>query len=148
MTANIVATIDVSNPTAKTKTFVAANTTLQTSGGLDSFGNVIEAYNFLTTVIPANSVTGQAWYIVLSPPSLMNNSTYKTISISYNDAPQSLVSYNTETTILSTNIVYTGSNWFNTTYRVYTSSQNNGFTNGIQGVLDTTNNFFKGGTLN
>jgi hypothetical protein len=120
----------------------------QTSGGLDSFGNVIEAYNFLTTVIPANSVTGQAWYIVLSPPSLMNNSTYKTISISYNDAPQSLVSYNTETTILSTNIVYTGSNWFNTTYRVYTSSQNNGFTNGIQGVLDTTNNFFKGGTLN
>ena len=39
MTANIVATIDVSNPTAKTKTFVAANTTLQTSGGLDIFGN-------------------------------------------------------------------------------------------------------------
>jgi hypothetical protein len=120
----------------------------QTSGGLDSFGNLIEAYNFLTTVIPANSVTGQSWYIVLSPPSLMNNSTYKSISISYNDAPQSLVNYNTETTILSTNIVYTGSNWFNTTYRVYTSSQNNGFTNGIQGVLDTTNNFFKGGTLN
>ena len=120
----------------------------QTSGGLDSFGNVIEAYNFLTTEIPANTVTGQAWYIVLAPPSLMNNSTYKTISISYYDAPQSLVSYNTETTILSTNIVYTGSNWFNTTYRVYTSSQNNGFTNGIQGEVDTTNNFFKGGTLN
>jgi hypothetical protein len=39
MTANIVATIDVSNPTAKTKTFVAANTTLQTSGGLNIFGN-------------------------------------------------------------------------------------------------------------
>jgi hypothetical protein len=39
MTANIIATIDVSNPTPKTKTFVAGNTTIQTSGGLNLFGN-------------------------------------------------------------------------------------------------------------
>ena len=39
MTANIIATVDVSNPSPKTKTFVAANTTIQTSGGVDIFGN-------------------------------------------------------------------------------------------------------------
>jgi hypothetical protein len=120
----------------------------QTSGGVDFYGNVIDAYNFVTTEIPANTVTGQAWYIVLAPISLTNNLTYSTISISYNDTPQSLSGYNTETSVKNTNIVYTGSNWFNTTYRIYTSAQNNGFTNGVQGQIDTTNNFFKGGTLN
>jgi hypothetical protein len=120
----------------------------QTSGGVDFYGNVIDAYNFVTTEIPTNTVTGQAWYIVLAPISLTNNLTYSTISISYNDTPQSLSGYNTETSVKNTNIVYTGSNWFNTTYRIYTSAQNNGFTNGIQGQIDTTNNFFKGGTLN
>jgi hypothetical protein len=119
----------------------------QTSGGLDSFGNVIDAYNFVTTEIPANSVVGQAWYVVMAPPSLTNNKVYSSISISYNDLPQALINYNTESTIRTTNINYTGSNWFNTIYRLYSSSQNNGFTNGGQGVLDTTNNFFKGGTL-
>ena len=39
MTANIIATIDVSNPTQKTKTYVAGNTTIQTAGGLDLFSN-------------------------------------------------------------------------------------------------------------
>ena len=39
MTANIIATIDVSNPTKKTKTSVSANSTVQTSGGEDIFSN-------------------------------------------------------------------------------------------------------------
>ena len=39
MTANIIATIDVSNPTKKTKTSVSANSTVQTSGGEDVFSN-------------------------------------------------------------------------------------------------------------
>lgn len=39
MTANIVATIDSSNPSQKTKTYVAANATIQTTGGVDIFGN-------------------------------------------------------------------------------------------------------------
>ena len=39
MTANIIATIDVTNPTPKTKTYVAGNTTVQTSGGVDLFSN-------------------------------------------------------------------------------------------------------------
>ena len=39
MTANIIATIDVSTASKKQKTYVAANTTIQTSGGVDVFGN-------------------------------------------------------------------------------------------------------------
>lgn len=39
MVANIIATIDVSSISRKNKTFVAANTTIQTSGGVDVFSN-------------------------------------------------------------------------------------------------------------
>jgi len=39
MTANIIATIDVSNPTQKSKTFVLGSSSIQTSGGVDLFGN-------------------------------------------------------------------------------------------------------------
>lgn len=39
MTANIIATINSTNPNEKTKTYVTANTTIQTSGGVDVFSN-------------------------------------------------------------------------------------------------------------
>ena len=39
MAANIIATIDVTNPTAKTKQLVAANSIIQTSGGTSIFAN-------------------------------------------------------------------------------------------------------------
>jgi hypothetical protein len=39
MTANIIATIDVSTISKKQKTYVSANTTIQTSGGVNVFGN-------------------------------------------------------------------------------------------------------------
>jgi hypothetical protein len=39
MVANIVATIDATTPSYKSKTYVTGNTTIQTSGGIDVFGN-------------------------------------------------------------------------------------------------------------
>jgi hypothetical protein len=39
MTANVIATIDVTSPTAKSKSFVSANATIQTSGGTSIFAN-------------------------------------------------------------------------------------------------------------
>jgi hypothetical protein len=39
MVANIVSTIDVSSSTQKNKTYVAGNTIIQTTGGIDVFGN-------------------------------------------------------------------------------------------------------------
>jgi hypothetical protein len=39
MTANIIAVINVSNPTQKSKIYVSSNNTIQTTGGADVFGN-------------------------------------------------------------------------------------------------------------
>jgi hypothetical protein len=119
----------------------------QSGGGTDSYGNTIEAYKFLTTEIPANSTTGNVWYVVLAPLSMTNNQVYQTIGINYANAPTSLSNITTDSGIRGSNVVYTGSNWINTTYRVYTQSQNNGFNVGAAGVTDTTNNYFRGGTL-
>ena len=119
----------------------------QVSGGLDTYGNVIDAYTFITTEVPAGSVTGSIYYIVLAPLTQTNNQIYSQIAIDYNNSPQSMISYNTETSLRTTNINYMGPNWETLTYRVYTQSPNNGFTNGSPGVVDTTNNYFKGSTL-
>jgi len=62
MTANIIATIDVSNPTPKTKTFVAGNTTIQTSGGLNLFGN-----NAVTLYGPFGQTHVSAGHVVRVP---------------------------------------------------------------------------------
>lgn len=119
----------------------------QVSGGIDSYGNVIDAYTFITTEVPAGTVTGSIYYIVLAPLTQTNNQIYSQIAIDYNNSPQSMISYNTETSLRTTNINYMGPNWETVTYRVYTQSPNNGFTNGSPGVVDTTNNYFKGSTL-
>ena len=119
----------------------------QTSGGSDAYGNSIEAYKFLTTQIPAGSTTGNIYYVVLVPPVMTNNQLYSNIGINYNNAPASLVTTTTDSGLRSQNIVYTGTNWANATYRVYSQSQNNGFNVGAPGVTDTTNNYFRGGTL-
>jgi hypothetical protein len=62
MSANIIATIDVSNPTPKTKTFVAGNTTIQTSGGLNLFGN-----NAVTLYGPFGQTHVSAGHVVRVP---------------------------------------------------------------------------------
>jgi hypothetical protein len=92
------------NGTSNNTNGTLQSTIPQTSGGSDLYGNVIDAYNFVTTEIPSNTVTGQAWYVVLAPISLTNNTTYSSIGISYNDTPQSLIGYNTENSIKNTNI--------------------------------------------
>lgn len=135
------------NGTANNTNGTLQATIPQISGGLDSYGNVIDAFTFLTTEVPSNTVTGSIYYVVMAPLTMTNNQIYSQIAIDYNNSPQSMISYNTETSLRTTNIIYSGSNWVNTTYRVYTQSPNNGFTNGSPGVLDTTNNFFKGSTL-
>ena len=120
----------------------------QTSGGVDSYGNAIEAYKFLTTQVNANSTTGNVWYSVFAPPTKTNNKTYSSVGINYANAPATLVNTSTEPTVYVYNINYAGINWSPATYKVYTQSgSGNGFNNGSDGVTDTTNNYFRGGTL-
>jgi hypothetical protein len=121
----------------------------QTSGGLDSYGNSIEAYKFITTQVAANSTTGNVWYSVFAPTVQTNNQTYNTVGFNYSDSPNTLTYASTEPVAYSQLITYTGSEWTNTNYRVYTQGgSGNGFNNGSNGVTDTTNNYFKGGALN
>jgi hypothetical protein len=88
------------------------------------------------------------WYSVFVPPSLTNSQVYQTIGINANNQPTSLTNTSTESTIYVINVSYTGSNWPQGTYKVYTqSAQGNGFDIGAQGVTDSTNNYFRGGTL-
>ena len=126
---------------------VIKQTIPQAGGGTDSYGNTIEAYKFLTTQINANTTTGNIYYVVLAPISMTNNQVYSNIGINYNNAPASLVTTTTDSGVRAQDINYSGSNWINSTYRVYTQSPNNGFNVGVFGVLDTTNNYFRGGTL-
>ena len=117
----------------------------QTSGGVDSFGNAIEAYKFLTTEVPLNTVRGNIWYAVLAPLSMTNNQTYDKVGISYVGNTAAVPLTNTDLDTRAQNIVYSGLNFVNTTYRIYTNSSN--WNVGAPGVFDTTNNYFRGGTL-
>jgi hypothetical protein len=117
----------------------------QTSGGSDAYGNSIEAYKFLTTEVPSNTVRGSIYYIVLAPISMTNNQVYTQIGINYANNPLSLTNTNSNSGTRVVDIAYTGTNWVNTTYRVYTNSS--GYKVGAPGVFDTTNNYFRGSTL-
>jgi hypothetical protein len=119
----------------------------QSTGGVDVYGNSIESYKFLTTQIAANTTTGNIYYVVLAPITMTNNQVYSNIGISYTNTPTVLIATTTDTNLRNTNIGYSGINWGNTNYRVYSQSQNNGFNTGTAGVTDTTNNYFRGGTL-
>ena len=119
----------------------------QTSGGNDSFGNPIEAYKFLTTEVTGGTITGNIQYVILAPRSLTNNQIYSSVGINYNNSSATLTYTLTDNVLDSVNIVYTGANWANSTYRVYSQSPSNGFDNGNIGITDATNNYFRGGTL-
>ena len=120
----------------------------QTSGGVDSFGNAIEAYKFLTTQVNAGNI-GDIWYSIFAPVSQTNNQTYNTIGFNYAGSPSTLTYTSTDPATYSGNIVYTGPNWTLSTYKAYSqSAQGGGMNQGSFGVTDSTNNYFKGGTLN
>lgn len=121
----------------------------QSSGGVDAYGNNIEAYKFLTTQVDANSTRGDVWYSVFVPPSKTNNKTYQSVGVNYANAPTTLTNVSTEPTVYVYNVAYSGGNYVTASYKVYTQSgANNGFNNGSAGVFDPTNNYFRGGTLN
>lgn len=119
----------------------------QTSGGIDSYGNSIEAYRFITAQVTGGTTTGNIQYVVLVPLSLTNNQIYSSIGINFNNSPTSLIYTLTDYDLNSVNVTYTGSKWGNSVYRVYSQSPSNGFDFGTENVTDTINNFFRGGNL-
>jgi hypothetical protein len=114
----------------------------QQSGGVDSFGNQIVRYNFLTTEIPQGTVPVNAWYTWIIPVSLTNNQTQTAIDVNVDGDPNSLVTILTENTINSYTFNYTGNTIPPGTYKVYTT-----FPSRIFALNNNQSIYFRGNTV-
>jgi hypothetical protein len=92
----------------------------QTSGGDDSFGEPIVAYNFVTTEVPTEIASNQSWYTWFIPTSLTNNEFQTQINLSY-DLPDNYGPIIMNSTIYDTTYVSAGGILPPATYRVYTT---------------------------
>jgi hypothetical protein len=111
----------------------------QQSGGVDSFGNPIAAYNFFTTEIPANTVKTAAWYTWIIPNIAINDEIQTEIYINSMGNPTQQESVGTEPTIYSYVVNYTGTTIPAGIYRVYTT-----FPNQIFRLNNNNNIYFRG----
>jgi hypothetical protein len=115
--------------------------TFNPSDPVDSFLNIKGYYNFVTTMISANTIPVQSWYTWIIPTSLTNNQIQTEIDLSL-DGPNTFTTILTEPTIYSNTFNYTGNTIPKTTYRVYTSYPSSNF------LLNNHDNiYFKGGTV-
>jgi hypothetical protein len=121
---------------------ILQQTVPQTTGGVDSYGNPIVAYNFTTTEVSAGTVNGLAWYTWIIPNILTNNLKQYEIDYNPNGNPNLLTAVRTESTIYTYTFNYTGSTIPNTTYRVYTT-----YPNGIFELNNNQNIYFRGNSL-
>lgn len=114
----------------------------QSTGGVDSFGNPIVAYNFKTTIVSANTVSsGKAWFTWIIPTG-QTNGLYQT-KIDYGtSSPTILTTVLTEPTIYSYYFTYTGNTIPKTTYRVYTTYPSTNFE-----LLNGSAIYFRGNTV-
>jgi hypothetical protein len=117
-------------------------TTIPTfGGGVDSFGNPIVAYNFITTQIPENTIGTQAWYTWIIPINLTNYQIQSQIDVSI-DNPNVLTSTYMESTIYNKVLLFTGNTIGYGYYRVYTTFPSSNFQ-----LNNTSNIYFRGSTL-
>lgn len=111
----------------------------QTSGGLDSFGNPITAYNFTTHRVPANTINDTSWFTWIIPVIGINNLKQTEIGFNYGNVPTSLTTAAMNSTIYELTVNYTGSTIPSGVYRVYTTKPSTIFrTNNINNI------YFKG----
>jgi hypothetical protein len=110
-----------------------------TTGGLDPFGNFIEAFNFLTTEIPEDSIGTLAWYTWIIPITSTNNEFQVEIGFNEDGDPNDLIGIGTENTIYDYTFNYSGTTIPSGTYRVYTT-----FPNQIFRVNNNESIYFKG----
>jgi hypothetical protein len=117
----------------------------QVSGGVDSYGNPKTAYNFTTVKIPKGTVNELSWVLVLVPVSAMNNDTRRQNSIGYyaSNGVRITSSANNTQTVINTNkslsshlINYTGNIIPQGLYRVYSTYNNMGMRIGFNSSND------------
>jgi hypothetical protein len=113
-----------------------------TTGGFDSFGNPIVAYNFLTTEVPQNTIRSAAWYTWIIPVTSTNNEIQVEIGFNLDGDPNDLTPIGTNSTIYSYTFTYSGSTIPAGIYRVYTT-----FPNQIFRVSNFYSIYFKGNDI-
>ena len=137
--ADMNAYVNFSGWTSGTFPEVLSSDVPQTTGGVDSFGNAIVAYNFKTIEVPISASTAsQAWHTWIIPTSLTNDQTQLTIGYS-TSAPSPLTIVSMEPTIYTNTFTYTGNVIPQTEYKVYTTYPGTNFRLTNTGVI-----YFKG----
>lgn len=121
----------------------------QTSGGLDSYGNPITAYNFKTAKISKNTVNDQfSWVVVLIPVDAMNNDTKRQRRIQIVSklgvSTTSSTIYTTDNVLSGTVINYQGNRIPAGQYRVYSTYPSTG----MRLNLNSTNDVYIRGFSN
>ena len=109
------------------------------SGGFDSFGNSIVAFNFTTTEVPENTVPVDAWYTWIIPVAATNFERQTIIDLNDNGNPNLLNVVHTEDTINYYTFTYTGTTLPTATYRVYTT-----YPSPIFKILNNKTIYFRG----
>ena len=122
---------------------IITGTISTTSGGLDAFGNTINAYLFQTTEVVAGTA-GNAWYTWIISTGATNSQKVSQISTNILGDPNSLTPRNMNSTIFNIPVTYTGTSVPQNTYRVYTT---NGSGSDFRINGSVTNIYFKGSTL-
>jgi hypothetical protein len=121
----------------------------QTSGGIDTFGNPVQSFNFKTVKITKNTVNDRfSWIIVLIPINAMNNDTkrQRRIRIDEKDGniTRSSTVFTTDNVMSGTVINYNGNRIPAGQYRVYSTYPSTG----MRLNLNSTNDVYIRGFSN
>lgn len=113
--------VDFSGWTSGLFPIIISQSVPQTTGGVDSFGNPIIAYNFLTTEVYQNTIPVESWYTWIIPVNQTNNGVQVQIDLNTNGNTLWPTTVSTEGAIYTYDLLYTGFTIPQTTYKVYTT---------------------------
>ena len=125
----------------------------QSSGGVDSYGNIKTAYNFVTIKINKNTINEYAWITVLVPTSAMANDTKKLDKLAYyqkngnvftSSANNTQTIFKTNSTLYSYLLNYTGNRIPKGQYRVYSTYSGTE----MRVKFNSTSDFYLRGAMN
>ena len=118
----------------------------QTSGGVDSYGNPVVAYNFKTIKISKNTVNSLAWVSILIPVNAMSGDTkrqktvnhYEIKKINNKDVMVSNLNRNMDNVVYSSIVNYQGNRIPKGLYRLYSTYPGTG----LRITFNTTNDVY------
>lgn len=114
----------------------------RTSGGVDSYGNLIQAYLFKTHEVPADLVSGYSWFTWVISTNGTNGEVITNIGVNDYGDPNSLTPVGVNSVYSNMTIQYTGTTIPQGNYHIYTTFNNTNFR-----LMNTNNIYFKGNSL-